>query len=54
MLTILAIVCEIIAAVAWFFCGYFVGKKKVYKKWSDWLDRMSEIQKGCKNEREDT
>ena len=52
MMTVLNIICVIIAAVAWFFCGYFTGKRKVYNEWSDWLDRMSEIQKGWKNGRE--
>lgn len=50
MISALTIVCIIIAAVAWFLCGYFTGKHVVYRKWSDWLDRMSEIQKGWKNE----
>ena len=36
-----------------FMSGYMIGKHIVYKKWSDWLDRMIEIQKGCKNGKED-
>ena len=52
MLAVLNIIFVIIAAVAWFLCGYFTGKRKVYKEWSDWLDRMSEIQKGYKNEKD--
>ena len=52
MMAILNIICVIIAAVAWFFCGYFTGKRKVYKEWSNCLDRMIEIQKGWKNEKD--
>ena len=49
---VLEVVLQIIAGGLWFYAGYTVGKHKVYKKWSAWLDRMSEIQKGHKDDRD--
>ena len=44
----------VVCSALCFVSGYYLGKHKVYGLWSDWLDHMSEIQKGCTNEREDT
>ena len=50
LVKVITVVLQIIAYAIWFYAGILVGKHKVYKQWSDWLDRMSEIQKGCGNE----
>lgn len=41
-LGIVLILCTVITA---FLLGYNVGKYKVYKAWSKWIDSMSEIMK---------
>lgn len=42
----------VVCSAVCYISGYILGKHVVYRKWSDWLDRMIEIQKGCKNEKD--
>lgn len=45
METAFEIVLILWTVIAVFLFGYHVGKYKVYKAWSKWIDSMSEIMK---------